>query len=148
MCDIVYDICVGSRRFFIPGLQSFCMIKVENIPSPAPQLKSRELKCRKKRKKGRGKKKRFTVSRSNNKKVNEYKRYTCFCFSSFYLNDQHKFSLSCSFLWVTLFISSKFKIYGAFALRNANQINKRMIHIVDDLLGEPKQNKEERITCI
>lgn len=31
---------------------------------------------------------------------------------------------------------------------NANQINKLMIHKVDDLLGEPKQNKEERITCI
>lgn len=31
---------------------------------------------------------------------------------------------------------------------NANQINKRMIHMVDDLLGGPKQNKEERITCI
>ena len=117
-------------------------------PSPAPQSKRRELKCRKKRKKGRGKKKRFTVSRSNNKKVNEYKRNTCFCFSSFYLNDQHKFSLSCSFLWVTLFISSKFKIYGVFALMNANQINKRMIHMVDDLLGGPEQNKEERITCI
>ena len=132
----------GIKTFFISGLQSSCMIKVENIPSPAPQSKSRELKCRKKRKKGR------TVSRSNNKKVNEYKRNTCFSFSSFYLNDQHKFSLSCSFLWVTLFISSKFKIYGVFALMNANQINKRMIHMVDDLLGGPEQNKEERITCI
>ena len=141
MCGIKTFLCLGS-------IQSSCMIKVENIPSPAPQSKSRELKCRKKRKKGRGKKKRFTVSRSNNKKVNEYKRNTCFCFSSFYLNDQHKFSLSCSFLWVTLFISSKFKIYGAFALMNANQINKRMIHMVDDLLGGPEQNKEERITCI
>ena len=28
------------------------------------------------------------------------------------------------------------------------QSDKRMIHMVDDLLGGPEQNKEERITCI
>ena len=129
MCGIKTFLCLGS-------IQSSCMIKVENIPSPAPPIrKSRAKVQRKSEKIEEEKKKRFTVSRSNNKKVNEYKRNTCFCFSSFYLNDQHKFSLSCSFLWVTLFISSKFKIYGAFALMNANQINKRMIHMVDDLLA-------------
>ena len=29
-----------------------------------------------------------------------------------------------------------------------NQINKLMIHIVDDLIGGPKRNKEEGIKCI
>ena len=48
LSDIIYDICVGSRRFYPLGPQSSCMIKVENITSPAPQLKSRELKVQEK----------------------------------------------------------------------------------------------------
>lgn len=145
-----FMIYVWDQDVFMSGLHPvFVHDKGREYSLPRPPIRKSRAKVQGKSEKiEEEKKKRFTISRSNNKKVNEYKRNTCFCFSSFYLNDQHKFSLSCSFLWVTLFISSKFKIYGAFALMNANQINKRMIHMVDDLLGGPEQNKEERITCI
>lgn len=139
----------GIKTFLSAGPLVFVHDQGREYHLPRPPIKrSRAKGAGKSEKIEEEKKKRFTVSRSNNKKVNEYKRNTCFCFSSFYLNDQHKFSSSCSLLWVTLFISLKFKIYCAFAHRNVNQINKLMIHIVDDLLGGPKQNKEERTTYI